>query len=164
MLSKKMEKALNEQINKEMFSAYIYLSMATFLAEKRYDGMASFMQVQAQEELEHAMKIYGFVEERGGRVLLDAIAKPDSDFQNPLKVFETALGHEKFISKSINDLVDLAIAEKDHATKEFLAWFVKEQVEEEANMDRIVGQMQMIGDHGHGLFMLDRHLGERKAD
>ncbi|MBN1540614.1 ferritin [candidate division KSB1 bacterium] len=163
MISKKMESALNEQINKELYSAYIYLSMATYLAEQRYDGMASFMKVQAQEEVAHAMKIYGYVEEQGGRVLLDAIKKPESDFKSVKTVFQTALDHEKYITKSIHELVDLAIGEKDHATKTFLDWFVTEQVEEEANMDQIVGKLEMIGGQGHGLFMLDGHLGQRKA-
>ncbi len=164
MISQEMEKALNEQINRELYSSYLYLSMATFLAEKNFDGMAQFMKVQAKEEVEHAMKIYHYIEEQGGRVLLKGIDEPPSDFTDPLTIFEKSLEHEKFVTKSIHDLVSLAVDKKDYATKTFLDWFVSEQVEEEATMDGIVNKLKMIGDKGHALLMIDAQLGKREDD
>ena len=161
MISKKMETELNTQINRELYSAYLYLSMATYLADEHLSGMANFMKIQAQEEMMHAMKIYGYVEEQGGRVILDAIEKPPSKFENAQEIFNQSLQHEKFVTKSINDLVNLAISESDHATKTFLDWFVTEQVEEEANMDDIVHKIKLVGGQGHGLLMLDGQLGAR---
>jgi ferritin len=163
MLSKKMEKAINEQINRELFSAYLYLSMSTYLADQNLDGMAGFMKVQAQEEVGHAMKMYDYVEEQGGRVILEAIEKPQTDFEDAEQIFKLSLEHEKFITKNIHNLVDLAIQEKDHASKTFLDWYVTEQVEEESTMDGIVGKFQMIGKQGHALLMLDSQLGQRQA-
>lgn len=164
MISQEMEKALNEQINRELYSSYLYLSMATFLAEQNFDGMAQFMKVQAREEVEHAMKIYGYIEEQGGRVLLDKIDGPPTAFTDPLTIFEKSLEHEKFVTKSIHDLVTLAIEKNDYATKTFLDWFVTEQVEEEATMDGIVNKLKMVGDKGHAMLMLDGQLGKREGD
>ncbi len=161
MISKTLEKAINEQINKELFSEYLYISMQAWFAHENLDGMANWMKVQAQEEHFHAMKFFDYVLERGGEVELLAIAKPTVSFGNPLKAFQAALEHEQFITKSINELMDIAIAENDHASRSFLQWYVDEQVEEEANADRIVSQLDMIGDNMHGIFMLDRELGTR---
>ncbi|MDD4223370.1 MAG: ferritin [Candidatus Cloacimonetes bacterium] len=161
MISKTLEKAINEQINKELFSEYLYTSMQAWLANENLDGMAAWMKAQSQEEHFHAMKFFDYLIERGGKVELLAIAKPDVDFGNPLKAFKAALEHEKYITKSINELMDLAIAENDHATKGFLNWYVDEQVEEESSVDRVVNQLKMIGENMHGIFMLDRELGSR---
>lgn len=161
MLSKKMEKALNEQINAEFESAYLYLSMATWFEEKNYEGMANWMMIQFQEEQTHALKFYNYVIERGGRVLLKPIKGPKTEWKSVLQVFEETLVHEQLVTSLINNLVDIAVAEKDHATNSMLRWFVDEQVEEEANADKIINQVKMIGDHPHGVFMLDRELATR---
>lgn len=161
MISKTLEKAINEQINKELFSEYLYISMQAWFANENLDGMANWMKAQSQEEHFHAMKFFDYLIERGGKVELLAIDKPEVDFGNPLKAFKAALEHEKFITKSINELMDLAIAENDHASKGFLNWYVDEQVEEESSVDRVVNQLKMIGENMHGIFMLDRELGSR---
>ena len=161
MISKKMEKAINDQINKELYSAYYYLSMAAYLESESFDGMANFMKAQAFEETEHAMKFYGYVNEQGGRVKLDAIEQPKVDFDGAQQIFELALEHEKYVTSRINDLMNLAIEENDHATKGLLSWFIAEQVEEEASMDSIVNKFKIIGSSGQGLMMLDSKLGER---
>lgn len=161
MLSKEMEKALNEQINKEMFSSYLYLAMSAYLSEQFLDGFAKFFQIQAQEEWGHAMKIYKHVNERGGRVVLEKIDKPQTDFKDIEEIFKLTLEHEQMITKSIHNLVDLAIKEKDHASKNALDWFVNEQVEEEANMENWVAKIKMVGTKGQSLIMLDVHAGRR---
>ena len=160
-LSKKMEKALNAQINAEMYSSYLYLSMASDLNSKALDGFSNWMKTQAQEELYHAMKFYDFVLERGGSVVLDAIEAPQIKWKTPLAIFQGAYNHELLVTGLINDLVDLAIKEKDHATNNFLQWYVKEQVEEEASADEIVQKLKLIGNQGNGIFMLDKEVGAR---
>ncbi len=162
MLSKTMEAALNEQINAEMYSSYLYLSMATWFEDQGLAGCASWMKQQAQEELFHAIKMFDFLAERGGRIILDAIAKPPHEWGSPLEVFEQVLAHEQKVTGLINDLVDLAIAEKDHATNIFLQWFVSEQVEEEDTATSLVRRLKLIGDDANGLFMLDTELGQRR--
>ncbi len=161
MLTEKMLEAINEQINRELYSEYLYLSMAAYLEEEGLSGFSNFMRVQVLEERSHAMKMYDYVLERGGKVILKQIDQPQVDFESALEIFTLALGHEKFISKSINELMDVAIAENDHATRSFLNWFIDEQVEEEASMDTIVSQLKIIGGKGHGLLMMDRELGQR---
>ncbi len=161
MISKKLQDAFNEQINKELFSEYLYLSMAAYFDSIGLPGSANFMKVQVQEERFHAMKMYDFLNERGGRVELKEIKQPPIEFKSPLEVFEMSYKHEQFVSKSINELMDIAIAENDHATKSFLNWFVDEQVEEEASMDTIVNKLKLIGGKGHGLLMIDNELGQR---
>ena len=153
--------ALNEQINAELYSAYLYLSMAAYFNGVSLSGCARWMEAQALEELSHAMKIYEFVNERGGRVTLSAIEAPPSSWESPLEVFEAVYAHEQKVTSLINDLVNLAIEEKDHATNNFLQWFVKEQVEEEASADAIVQKLKLMGEAKGGLFMLDRELGQR---
>jgi ferritin len=161
MISKSLNKAINEQINKELFSEYLYLAMSAWFAKENLDGFANWMLVQAQEEHFHAMKFFNYVLERGGEIELAAIAKPDKNFKNALNAFKMAYEHEQFITKSINGLMDLATKEKDYAAKSFLQWYIDEQVEEEATADKIVSQLKMIGDNMHAIFMLDRELGQR---
>lgn len=163
MISAKMEKALNEQINKELYSAYYYMAMAAYFESENLEGMANFMKVQAQEEVAHAQKFFGYINEQGGRVVLDAIDKPRTDYDSALQIFELGLEHEKYVTSRINNLVDLALEEKDHATKAFLDWFITEQVEEEATMDSIVNKIKIAGTTGHGLLMIDAQLGQRQA-
>jgi len=161
MLKEAVETALNKQINAELYSAYLYKSMAAYFESVNLKGMANWMNVQTLEEMSHADKIYNYVNERGGRVQLLAIEAPPTEWNSALQIFESAYEHETKVTAMINDLVDLAISEKDHATNNFLQWFVAEQVEEEASADDIVQQLKLAGDRGGGLFMLDRELGSR---
>ncbi len=161
MISQKMQDALNEQINKEFFSAYLYLSMSAYFDSKNLAGMSQWMKLQSEEEYQHALKFYDFVLRVGGKVKLSAIDAPKTSWDSAQQVFEESLAHEQFISKSIHTLMDLAIEESDHPTKSFLQWFVDEQVEEEDNVQQIVDNFNLIGDSKGGLFMLDRELGSR---
>lgn len=161
MLSPKLEKALNDQINAEMFSAYLYLAMVAYFQDKNLSGFANWMTVQNQEETFHAMKFFKYVAERGGRVTLDAIEKPQFEWESPLAAMEAAQKHEAYISGRINTLMDLAIKEKDHATANFLNWFVAEQVEEEDSVNEVVQKLRMVGTGGGGLFMMDRDMATR---
>ena len=163
MISKKVQDALNAQINAELASSYLYLSMATYFLAEGHDGMAAWMRAQAQEEYGHAMKIFGHLAERDGRVVLQALPKPKSSWKSPLDAFKAAYAHEKGITGKINKLVDLAAKEKDHATANMLQWFVNEQVEEEASASKIVQMLERIGKAAHVLIMLDRELGKRGA-
>jgi ferritin len=161
MISKKMEKALNEQVNAELYSAYLYLSMEAYFKSLNLNGFANWMRVQTQEEVAHGMKIYGFIDERGGRITLKAIEGPQTKWDSPLVVFKDIYKHEQKVTSLINNLVNLAIEEKDHATNTFLQWFVNEQVEEEASADQVVQQLKMMEKAPGGMFMLDRELGQR---
>jgi ferritin len=161
MLKKKMLKALNAQINAEMYSSYLYLSMESYFQSVSLSGFAAWMRGQVQEELYHAMKMYDFVHERGGKVALDSIDKPDSSWKSPLAAFEHILKHEQMVTALINDLMDVAIAEQDHATQIFLHWFVSEQVEEEASVGEIVDKLRLIKNNSSGLFHLDSEMGKR---
>ncbi len=161
MLSAKMEEVLNKQVNAELYSAYLYLSMSAYFSEINLNGFAHWMRLQAQEELSHALKIYDYVNERGGRPFLDAIDAPPKSWDSPSHVFENVLNHEQKVTAMINSLVDQAIKEKDHATNNFLQWFVSEQVEEEASANEVLQKVKMAGDQGGGLFMLDQELGKR---
>jgi ferritin len=161
MISNKMEKALNEQVNAELFSAYLYLSMEAYFKSLNLNGFANWMMVQTQEEVSHAMKIYEFIDERGGRIILKAIDGPETEWNSPLAVFNAVYEHEQKVTGLINDIVNLAIEEKDHATNTFLQWFVNEQVEEESSADDIVQQLKMMEKAPGGLFLLDRELGQR---
>ncbi len=162
-IGEKMAKALNQQVKWELFSSYLYLAMSAYFSDRKLPGFAHWMRVQAEEELMHGMKIYDFVIERGGRAELLAIDKPQFEWGSPLEVAEAVYNHEKKVTGLINDLVDLAAEERDHATLNMLQWFVKEQVEEEANASEIVEKLKMVsGDKGIGvLYMLDRDLGQR---
>jgi len=161
MLSNNMLNALNKQINKEIYSAYLYMSMSAYSQFIGLKGFANWFMVQYNEEMEHAMKIYNYINDQGEQVKLMAIDEPPAEFESPMDMFEKTLDHEKFITKSINELVDLATEEKDHATGIFLQWFVTEQIEEEGNDNDIINQLKLIGDNGNGLIMLDRELGGR---
>jgi ferritin len=163
MLSKKMEKALNEQLNAELASSYIYLSLAAYFESENLEGFASWMQTQAQEEVVHAMKIYGYIHSRGGRVVLTAIEGPQTSWKSPTAGFEAAFKHEKKISKRIDDLVEMASSESDNASHQFLMWFVAEQVEEEESVGRVVDKLKMVNEAPGGLFMMDRELARRAA-
>ena len=162
MFSEKLEKELNAQINKEFNAQYVYLSMAAYAESIGLDGIAHWFRAQSEEEYTHAMKIYEFINEKGGRIILDTIKKPKSDFKSVKQLFEVTLEHEKFVTDSINKLVDLAIKEKEHSVVSFLNWFVDEQVEEEANVSKILDRFLYIGEKGIGLIYLDRELANRK--
>jgi ferritin len=161
MLSNKMEAAINQQINAEMYSSYLYLSMATYFESISLGGLSNWMRQQAQEEMFHGMKMFDYVCERGGRVTLKAIDEPPSEWASVLDVFENVLAHEQKVTGLINDLVNLALDERDHATNIFLQWFVSEQVEEEDTAGGLVDKLKLIGNDANGLFMLDTELGNR---
>lgn len=161
MLSGKLQTELNKQMNNEFFAEYEYLSMAAYFHAMNLDGIANYFHVQAQEEHFHAMKIFHFVLDKGGKVELQQIAQPDVTFKSPIEVFEKALGHEKKVTKSINDLMDDAIKENDHAVNSFLKWYVDEQVEEEALASKALGKMEIIGGKGEGLLILDQEYASR---
>jgi ferritin len=161
MLNEKIQAALNKQLNAELYSSYLYLSMSGYFQSINLPGFANWMRVQAQEELVHAMKFYDFINERGGRVMLQPVEGPPTEWSSPLDAFENAYKHEQKVTGLINDLVNLAVKEGDHATNIFLQWFVTEQVEEEASADEVVQKLKLMGDDGGGLFMLDREMGGR---
>lgn len=161
MLNAKMQEALNRQLNAELFSSYLYLSMAAYFEDKSLPGMANWMRVQATEENMHAMKFYDFINQRRGRVLLRAIDAPKTEWNSPLEAFEEALSHERKITAMIHELTNAALSEKDHAAANFLQWFVNEQVEEEANVSTIVDQLRLVGDNGVAIYMIDQRLGQR---
>jgi ferritin len=148
-------------VNAELYSAYLYLAMAAYFEGITLGGFASWMKVQAQEETAHAMKIFGYIFERDGQVTLSAIEKPTGEWPSPMEAFRAAYSHEQKVSGMIHNLVDIARAEKDHATENFLSWFVAEQVEEEASAQEVVQKLELIKDSPHGLFMLDAKMGER---
>lgn len=160
-LSKRMQDALNEQIKEELFSSYIYLSMAAYCESINLPGFAHWMGMQSQEELEHAMKFYGYVHDRGGRVVLQALDQPPVEFEGPTAVFEKTLEHEQYITDRIHKLYGMAVEEKDYASLGILQWFVDEQVEEEKNAGEILELLKVVGDKGQGLIMLDRQLARR---
>ena len=161
MLKPKVEKAINKQINAELWSSYLYLSMSSYLESISLSGFANWMIMQAQEEVNHAMRLYNHVIERGGRVLLEAIEEVPTEWKSPLHVFEETFKHEQKVTSLIEHLVDVAEQEKDRASLNMLQWFIDEQVEEEASADEIVQKLKLIGDQGSGLFMLDNELGQR---
>jgi len=161
MLSKKIQDSLNEQINVELFSAYVYLSMSAHFASQHLDGFATWMKLQAQEELGHAMKYYGYMMERGAQVAFKAVQAPAGNWANPAQVFEESLKQEQKSTKLINAQMDLAIGEKDYATQIFLEWFVTEQVEEEDSITSILEKLKLIGNDANGLLMMDQKLGQR---
>ncbi|GBD88760.1 ferritin [bacterium BMS3Abin03] len=163
MISKKIQDALNKQINAEFYSSYFYLSMSAYFESEDLQGFSQWFRVQANEEYAHAMKIFDYISQIGGEVKLMEIKGPKTDWGSFLEVFQDTFEHEQKVTKSINELLDLSITEKDHATVNFLQWFVSEQIEEEATAQQIVKKMEMIGDSKSGLFMLDRELGSRVA-
>lgn len=161
MLRDSLESALNEQINAELYSEYLYLSMAAYYEDAGLPGFASWMRAQADEEHAHAMRIYDYVVERDGRVTLDTIDGPPREWAGPTAAFEAAYEHEVEISGMIDDLVALAREQNDNATENMLQWFVAEQVEEEATAQAILDKLGLVGDDGPGLMMVDQELGQR---
>ncbi len=161
MFSTKVEEALNAQINAEMWSAYLYLSMAAYCHEQGLAGMANWFEVQFKEEQDHAMILYKHLVARGGRVKLAPIAEVETEWASPLAVFENTLTHEKKVTSLINELYALATEEKDYATQSMLKWFIDEQVEEEENVKTLIDNLRMIKDNGFGLYMIDKELGAR---
>ncbi len=157
----KMQKAINDQLNFEIYSSYIYLSMSSYLKSLNLNGFANWMEIQVQEEVAHAMKFYNFLHDRGGKVKFQEIPKPKSEWNSPLAVFEDTLKHEQIVTGRINNLVDLALELRDHATNAHLQWFISEQVEEESNALSILQQVKLAQGAPNGLFMLDRELGQR---
>jgi ferritin len=158
-----MQKGLNAQMIAELYSSYLYLSMNAYFKSVNLDGFANWMYAQAQEELMHGMKFYGFINQRGGRVTLAGIAAPPTEWDGPMAVFEDTLKHEQKVTGLINDLVEVALEERDHATQVFLQWFVTEQVEEEDSVGNVIEQLKLLGDAKGGLFMMDRELAKRQA-
>jgi len=163
MLSDKMVEALNEHMNKEMYSAYLYMSMSAYADASGLKGFAKWFMVQYHEEMYHAMKMYEYIQAQGGTIRLLQIDKPPFEWESALDLFEKTLAHEQMVTSRINTLMDLAIDERDHATKIFLQWYVTEQVEEEENDNEIIDQLKLIQDDPRGLLMLDRELGARGA-
>lgn len=163
MLSEKMLNELNEQINAELYSAYLYLSMSAWFEDENLPGFAAWMRMQAQEESAHAMRFFAYITERGGRVKLGAIDAPPAEWKSPEAAFENVLEHERKVTSLIHKLVELARGENDYATDAMLQWFVNEQVEEEATAEDILQKLRRLKDSPQGLFMLDATLGERQA-
>jgi ferritin len=161
MISEKLNEEMNKQLNAELYSSYLYLSMAAWLARKGLPGFEHWMKGQAQEELEHALKFFDYINERGGKVEMTAIAAPEQNWESPLHVFEGICAHEAHVTNLINKLMACAIEEKDYAAQGFLQWFVAEQVEEESSVGDIKNKLELIGNAHNGLFMLDRELSNR---
>ncbi|MBW3533698.1 MAG: ferritin [Gemmatimonadetes bacterium] len=161
MMDDAVQDAVNEQIGKEFYAGYLYLAMSAHFERESLLGFARWMRVQAQEELEHAMKLFGFMNQRGATVQLRSVDAPPTGFEAPLSLFEQALEHEREVSRLIHKLYDLAVQKHDHATQLELQWFITEQVEEEANVGTVVDQLRMAGDNEAAILMLDRELGQR---
>ncbi len=164
MISDTLRDELNEQIKYEMYSAYMYLAMSAWCAERNLSGFAHWMKLQAQEEVDHAMRFFNFLLERGARVELQAIDAPPADFGDPVAVMEQSLEHEKFVSSRIHQLYKLSVDEGDYPAQVMLQWFVSEQVEEEASIDEIVERMKMFGSDGASLLMVDTQLAARAPE
>ncbi|WP_165044021.1 ferritin [Dysgonomonas sp. ZJ709] len=158
MLSKKLEDALNAQINAELWSAYLYLSMSAHFAAEGKPGFANWFEIQFKEEQDHAMKFFKYIIERGGKVELKPVAEVPLSWKSPLDAFEDTLKHEKVVTGLINDLVSLAKEEKDYATESLLKWFIDEQVEEEATATSFIDSLKLIKDNGFGIYTLDKEL------
>jgi ferritin len=161
MITKKMEKALNEQINKEMYTSNLYLSMCSYFLDKDLDGIANFFRVQSQEELFHAQKQFDYIHDAGGKATISALDAPPTNFKSTIEVFQKTLAHEQLVSKSINNLAKLAMQESDFATYAFLQWFLTEQVEEEATVNNLLSKLKMIGDNTSALYLLNTELKTR---
>lgn len=161
MTSPNMIDALNKHLNAELYASYLYLSLSAYYETVGLRGFAHWMRLQAQEEIGHAMRFYNFINDREGRVVLASIDAPPTDWPSPLAGFEAAYQHEKKVSKLIDDLVDIAIQERDHSANTFLQWFVNEQVEEEATAKEIIDKIEMVENDRSGLFLIDQQLGAR---
>ena len=163
MLSKTLQDAMNEQIKNELYSAYIYLAMAANFEASNLPGFGHWMRLQAQEEVEHAMKFFEFINSRGGRVTLKAIDQPPFEWKTPLEAFQNAYEHEQKVTGMINNLYAIALKENDYPSQIMLQWFINEQVEEEKHASEIVEQIKMIDARGSAMLYLDRQLGKRSA-
>ena len=161
MLNKKIEDALNKQLNAELYSAYLYLSMSAYFRHQNLNGFAHWMRIQNLEETTHAMKLFDYILERGGKAHLTKIDGIEAKWNNIIEVFEESLAHERMITKNFNNLVEIGTKEKDNATLNMLQWFVNEQVEEEANADEILQQLKLIKGEGQGILLIDRELKTR---
>ncbi len=161
MLSEKLQEAINDQLNFEFYSGYIYLAMSAWLSSQNLNGMAHWMEIQYQEEQVHAMKFFNYLNDRGGQVKLKAIAQPQTEWKSALDAFETAHKHEQTVTGRISDLVDLALTERDHVTNSLLQWFISEQIEEEASVRDMADQIRMAGTSSESIFMLDREMATR---
>ncbi len=161
MINEKLEKAFNDQINKELYSEYLYLSMQAYFERLNLKGFVNWMSVQVQEEHAHALGMFDYLNQRGGNVELEAIDKPETDWESPLAVFEKVLEHEEYVTSRINALMDVAEETKDRAAMSFLNWYLKEQVEEEDNVGNVLATLKLIGDDKKALLMLDKDLATR---
>ena len=161
MISKPLQDAINAQLRNELYSAYLYLAMVDYFESKALKGFGHWMRLQCQEEVIHAMKLFDFLENRGGRVALKAIEQPPGKYQSPLAVMRAALEHERNVSGEIHNLYTLAVKEKDYPTQVMLHWFIVEQVEEERSIEEIVSRMELMGDEKAPLLLLDRDLSQR---
>ena len=161
MLTKKVEAAMNDQLQKELQSAYVYLGMSAYCEDQSLPGFATWLRRQFEEEQQHAFRFYNFIIDRGSRVQLKQLDAPPTDYDGPLEVFETALDHERSVTRSINELYDLVAKEKDFASQAWLDWFATEQVEEEKTVGQIVDDLRRVGATGDGLFFLDKDLASR---
>jgi ferritin len=164
MFSPVVQDKMNQQIMHEMYSAYMYLSMSAHCESANLPGFARWLRMQAEEEMEHALKFYDFIHERNGKVVLFAIDQPPSEFGTPREIFEQVYAHEQKVTGLINSIYELSVKENDYPSQIFLHWFIEEQVEEESNSSQILETLKMIGDSANGLFMLDRQLGKRSED
>lgn len=164
MLNDKLQAALNDQIKHELYSAYVYLAMSAYCDGKNLTGFAAWLKMQAQEELEHAMRIYDHILERGGTVKLQAIDQPPSEFGTPLDIMQKSLAHEQFITGRINELYDMSVEVGDRPVQVMLQWFITEQMEEEATVGEIVERLKMFGQEGAALLMVDTQLGSRQPE
>ena len=161
MLKENVQEAINEQINAELYSAYLYYSMAAYFESISLKGFSHWMRVQALEEMTHVHKLFSYVNDRGGRVIVRPIEAPPTEWDSPLAVFEATYAHEVQVTALINKLMDFAVAESDHASCQFLQWFVAEQVEEEASADEIVQKLRLVDKSEGGLFLLDQEMDKR---
>ena len=161
MINEKMTQALNSQIQAELYSSYLYLSMSAHFQAVNLSGLAHWFRIQAQEELAHSVKFFDYLNERSGRVILQAVQAPPVEWSSPIDAFEAVFEHEQKVTGLINDLMDIAIETRDHAARSFLQWFVDEQVEEEAAVEDILAKLKLVGGGGHGLYMIDQELGQR---
>ncbi len=163
-ISNNVQNAINDQIKHELYSSYLYLAMSAHFEAVNLPGFAKWTRMQAAEEMEHAMKFYDYLNERGGRVVLQAIDQPPVEWGAPFEIFEAILGHEQKVTGLIHKIFETAVAEKDYATQVMLHWFIEEQVEEEASASEIVERLRMIGDSKGNMIHIDRHLGKRQTE
>ncbi|MDU2064199.1 MAG: ferritin [Sporomusaceae bacterium] len=164
MINEKVQNAFNKQIQKEFYSAYLYLAMSAYSEEKNLKGFAHWLKVQYEEERAHALKLMDYLSERGGKVLLEALEAPEHDFGSPVETFEAVVKHEQSITESINKLYEVALKEKDYAAQIFLQWYITEQVEEEASATAVLERLKTVGDKGSAILYIDKELGKRAAE